>query len=915
MCWFGTRPNARNRPIPDLVASPGASPAWHQLTVEAALAAIASRATGLSDDEAAVRLHQYGPNSWSIQQRASALNILWDQLASVVVLLLVAAALTALLAAQYLEALAIAGVLLINTLSGFVIELRARRSMEALLKLESPRALVIRNGHRRIIDASKLVPGDIVELEAGTRVAADGRLIEAADLLTNEAALTGESLPVEKDAALTSDVGTPLADRRNMLYAGTTIARGIGRAVIVATGMATELGRVGGLVASIPATKTPLERRLDALGRRLVWLTVVIGVAILVLGIASGRALLPMLETAIALAVAAVPEGLPTVATIALAVGLRRMARRHALIRTLHSVEALGSTTVICTDKTGTLTAGEMTVVQLSFVDTEIMVEGVGYDAVGGFRRDSAAIESQSSPQLQRAAEVALLTSRARIERGPDGWSVLGDPTDAALRVFALKAEQDPVIVQQHWPLAAEIPFTSARKYTASIHRNSVTGESLAAVKGAPEAVLDLCDDVLTSTGVRSLDPETRALLMTRNHALAADALRVVALAYTTHQRPDTDSISRLTFITLVGIVDPPAPNVAATITQLEAAGIRTLMITGDQKATAQAVARHIGLAGDDGVFLDARELAALNPDQLTEAVTRTAGFARITPDQKLAIVTALQQRGEIVAMIGDGVNDAAALRKADVGVAMGLRGTDVAKETAGVVLQDDRFGTIAAAVEEGRIIYDNIRKFIFYLFSCNLAEIMIIAIATVAALPLPLLPLQILWLNLVTDTFPALALAIEPGDPDVMRRRPRAPAAALLSRALLKSMLLYAALIAAVTLVSLLWALRTSAPGDARVVTVAFSTLALAQLFHLGNARSQRHVVHWQRALANRYAVGAVVLVIALQLLAVYSRPFARLLGTVPLSANDWLVIVVLAALPGAVGQLLRMRRSRHVF
>jgi Ca2+-transporting ATPase len=600
-------------------------------------------------------------------------------------------------------------------------------------------------------------------------------------LRTSEAALSGESLPVSKEAGVALAADTVLAERSNMVYQGTTVAAGTGRAAVTATGTATELGRVGVLVAGLGEERTPLERRLDLLGRRLVWLALAVAAGVAALGAMQGAPLGLVLGTGLALAVAAVPEALPAVATIALAIGLRRMARRHALVRRLPAVETLGSTTVICTDKTRTLTSGEMTVVQ-------VWTDGAAIDL---------GQDSEPSPQdegrLRRTLAVAARASR------PQALGEMADPVDLAVLRAAARLGIDGEALEREQPVLGLVPFSSERRMMASFHQ--AQGAVVAYVKGAPGRVLELSE----------LDEGRRRQLLAINEELAAEGLRVLALAAGTVEAARESSLRGLTFLGFLGLMDPPDRGVKETIGRLRRAGIRTLMLTGDQRRTAEAIGRQVGTLGPGEQVIDGRELDASSDAQLSGRLAHVAGFSRVSPEHKLRIVRALQAGGDIVAMLGDGVNDAAALKRADVGVAMGMRGTDVAKEAAAIVLQDDRFETIAAAVEEGRVVYDNIRKFVFYLFSCNVAEVLVLLAAGLAGFPLPLAPLQILWLNLVTDTFPALALAMEPGDPDIMTRPPRAPQEAILSRAFVGSVLLHALLITACTMAAFVWGEATT--------------------------------------------------------------------------------------------------------
>jgi Ca2+-transporting ATPase len=868
---------------------------WHALTIDRVLSALDTSARGLSSAEASARQARYGPNQLALQKPASFKEIVAAQLRSVIVFLLLAAVVVSLLFGDRLEAAAIAAVLMINTVLGVLTELRARRSIEGLLALDVPQAAVIRDGRLRVVNSRELVPGDVIELTAGRQVPADGRLIHGVDLRADEAPLTGESFPVEKTPETTLAADTLLAERANMIYKGTVVLAGLGRAVVTATGAATDVGRIGTLVGSVRIEKTPLERRLDALGRRLVWLACAVAALVAGLGALQGVPLHVAIETAIALAVAAVPEALPAVATIALAVGVHRMARRQALVRRLPAVESLGSTTVVCTDKTRTLTSGRMTVVRIWSAGREFAINGSDPDATmdDGVRAllEAGAIASRAAPEMPGASE-------------PAG----GDPVDTALLQAAGAAGLDVMRLEADRPKLAELPFSSERKLMASFHRIGTTIHAY--VKGAPRAILAISGRARGPNGEHDLDDAGRAGLLEANNHLAREGLRVLAVASGVVRDATEGALSGLTCHGLVGLEDPPAPNVHQTIERLRAAGLRTVMLTGDQRLTAEVIGQRLGLLDRDQQAIDGRELDRMAPEELGAAVARVAAYSRITPEHKLRIVQSLQARGEIVAMLGDGVNDAAALKRADVGVAMGIRGTDVAKQAASIVLGDDRFDTIAAAVEEGRIIFDNIRKFVLYLFSCNVAEILVLLCAGLAGLPLPLGPLQLLWLNLVTDTFPALALAMEPAETDVMARPPRRPQEAILSGPFVIAILIYGALITISTLAAFLWALRTSV---AHASTVAFMTLALAQIAHLGNARSERAVLRPGRAAANPFAIAGVVVSTGLQLMAALLPPLASLLHLTPLGRTDWIVIAGFGLAPAVIGQGMKLARGRR--
>ena len=885
--------------------------AWHALSPRAAVERLESTSDGLTEPEARARLAKVGPNALRPVSPASAWHILLDQLRSVIVLLLVVAVVLAVLSRDPVDAAAIGVVLAVNVALGFSTELRARRAMEALLTLDVARAVVVRAGRAREMDARELVPGDVVEVEAGQAVPADARLLHTSDLRVSEAPLTGESVPVAKRADPSLPEDAPLAERETMLYKGTVVVAGSGRAVVVATGMDTEVGRIGTLVQGIADEPTPLERRLDGLGRRLA--AVAVGVAVVIAGLnaVQGATLGAVLQTAIAVAVAAVPEGLPAVITITMAVGVRRMARRRALVRRLPTVESLGAATVICTDKTGTLTSGEMTVTTLWVDGREIRITGAGYAPAGEFLQGERRIDPRLDPAVALAARIAVLANRADLGQGTAAPVPRGDPTEVALLVAGRKAGLERNALQPLWPEEGDLPFSSERMWMATFHREGGAGPVVANVKGAPRRVLAMCDQRLSGQGAEPLDEAVRGQLLAANEGLATRGLRVLALATGPVQGTTEDALRGLTFVGFVGLTDPPAPGVRATIQTLRDAGIRTVMLTGDQRRTAEAIARELGLVASGEETLDGGDIDRLSDDELAGRVERLGVISRVSPEAKLRIVTAYQRRGEVVAMLGDGVNDAAALKKADVGVAMGMRGTDVAKEVAGVVLQDDRFATIAAAVEEGRVIFANIRKFVFYLFSCNLAEILVLLGAGLAGLPLPLLPLQILWLNLLTDTFPALALAFEPAEPGLMRRPPRDPRTAILSGGLLRATAVHAGVIAGSTLAAFAWGRAAYPTEPARATTLSFMTLALAQVLHLVNARSETPLPLRDLILGNRFAVGAVVLTTALQVAAVQAEPLANVLGTRALSAGQALVVIALALIPAVAGQLLLRVRS----
>ena len=881
-------------PLQSGLSSVTERPSWHTVSVDALWIELGTSRDGLSEEESAKRLGEIGLNRLPPAAGVSALTILVAQLRSIVVLLLIGAVIISTVLGDLIEAVAIGAVLLINTALGFATEWRARRAMEALLQLQAARVAVVRSGQLRVVDAETLVPGDVVQLDAGNTVPADVRLFQCAEFTTDEAPMTGESLPVDKAPDVTLDRQTPLADRRNMAYMGTTIATGTALAVVVATGVTTELGRIGELVKSVEEEATPLERRLDALGRRLAWITLGVAALVAVIDLLHGEPIGIVLETAIALAVAAIPEALPAVATIALAVGMQRMARRQALVRRLPSVESLGATTVVCTDKTRTLTSGDMEVVRVWTAGREAILTTDG--------------EIATDPALERLVEAAALASQEQPTATGVGQQIVGNPVDVAVLNLLRHIGGDRADLAAERPADGMLPFSSARKLMASFHR--VDGVLVAFVKGAPSRILARSSSLVTPDGPHALDDWQREQLLAINERYARTGLRVLAVASGPVTGTSEQALRDLVFEGFICLADPVAPGVTTTIARLRTAGLRTVMITGDQRATAEAIGREIGLLDQEAQVMDGRQLDALPSHERAHAIGAVTVFSRVSPEHKLIIVSALQQRGEIVAMLGDGVNDAAALKKADVGVAMGVRGTDVAKEASAIVLQDDRFETVAAAVEEGRIIFDNIRKFVFYLFSCNVAEVLVLLITGVAGLPLPLAPLQLLWLNMVTDTFPALALAMEPGDRTVMTRPPRDPNEAILSRPFLLSIFGYGAAITACTLAAFGWGLLTA---PERASTMAFMALGIMQIAHLGNARSDADVLRPARALANRYALAGVAIALALQL-ATNVGSLASILGVRPLSGGQWVVVLFCAAIPAAGGQIYKRVRGSAV-
>ncbi len=907
----------KTTPAPTSDRPTGTDPAWHALPVAEVVRRLGTdHDRGLDREEATRRRKEHGPNVLAMAGGRSALAMIVDQFKSLIVGLLVAATAVAFALGETVEGIAILVVIALNAIIGFLTEWRARQALTALRDQAVPTALVVRGGAESQIPAAELVPGDLVVLAAGSRVPADGRVVEAARLQVEEASLTGESLAVSKSADPVADPDAPLGDRLSMAFLGTAVTDGRGRIVVTATGTRTEVGRIGQLIEEAGDQQTPLERKLAQLGHALVGVVLGLCATIVLAGWLRGNDFLHMLAVGISLAIAAVPEGLPAVATMTLALGMQRMARMRALVRRLPAVETLGSTTVICTDKTGTLTRNEMTVRVYQLGDRRVDVNGTGYDPVGEFAADGQPVDPEADGHLSLALRAGALCSDATLDRSNGAIGVLGDPTEGALLVAAAKAGLETASLERDYPRVGEVPFSSESKRMVTVHRTP-DGQTVAFVKGAPGAVIDGSAGEVEGDGVRLLTPEGRRRREDQNEVLAGQALRVLALAYkeVPADYGDGDLADGLVLIGLVGMIDPLREETKTAIETCRDAGIRTVMITGDQQATAAEIGRQLGLdRGADGRPLKAvhgRELAGLDADGW-KAVTAEAGvFARVSPEHKLRIVEALQARGEVVAMTGDGVNDAPALKKADIGVAMGIKGTEVAKEAADMVVTDDNFATIVAAVEQGRVIYSNILRFVHYLFSCNLAEILVVFVAILVGWPLPLAALQVLWLNVITDVFPAMALALEPSSPDAMKRAPRDPREPLVNRRFVGLIAWQGTLMAAVTLFAFWLGMRwygDEGEGLRRAVTLAFMTLALAQVFHAFNARSQRRSAFDARLLTNGWLWAAVGACTLLQLAAVYWPFLRRVLHTAPLSAADWGLVAACALAPVLIVELVKL-------
>jgi Ca2+-transporting ATPase len=967
------------------VAGEGSVPlkAWHALEADEVLRDLKVHDEGLSSEEAAERRRRYGHNELEEGRPAGFWAMLWAQLNNFVVILLIVASAVSALLGEWVDASAILAIVVLNTVLGIVQEQRAEEALAALKRLAAPEAHVLREGRRTTIPARNLVPGDIVFLEAGNFVPADIRLLEAVNLRVEEASLTGESLPVQKNSASVLDRDVPLGDRKNTAFMGTLVSYGRGRGVVTSTGMHTQLGLIARMLQSVETEETPLQRRLDQLGRTLSIASLVLVALVFIVALLNNtdirglfidpvsyitrnvREITDVFLIAVSLAIAAVPEGLPAVVTISLALGMHEMIRRHALIRRLASVETLGSATVICSDKSGTLTQNEMTVTRLWVDGTVIKVTGTGYAPNGDFLVDDEPIDMFDHPAARTVLWLGVLNNDAEVEaiheEGQEpAYRIVGDPTEGALLVAAAKAGAYHVEVVKAYPRESEIPFDSERKRMITVHdvKNPRPDDAspfrdtrqrnwdVIVVKGAPDVVLPLCTRYQNRTDhPEPLTDKRRAEILAANDAMTDKALRVLSLAYRVEPDvPDNlegvepESLEHdLVFAGLVGMMDPPREEVRPALEKARRAGIRTVMITGDYPNTARAIADSIGLLKRGRKVATGAELDAMDDEQLKREIERTDVFARVSPEHKLRIVDALQANDEVVAMTGDGVNDAPAIKRADIGVAMGISGTDVAKGTADMVLTDDNYASIVAAVEQGRIIYANIRKFVFFLLSSNVAEIMVIFLATLAGLPSPLTAIQLLWLNLITDGAPALALAMEKGDPDIMLRKPRLKSEPIINGTMrlgivIQTLAQTSAVLLAFAL-GLLWHLQAGAalPAGANpftyllqydwrgvdvqtAETMAFITLSLCELFRAYTARSEFASLFRIGPFSNHYMQLAVGISIVLLLLVCTLPPLQAVFNTHFMSPREWGVVLGLSLLPAISEEITKaFLRMRH--
>nr|WP_176780863.1 calcium-translocating P-type ATPase, SERCA-type [Alicyclobacillus hesperidum] len=887
---------------------------WHALSDAECLQALGSSANGLSAEDVEARRRTHGLNLLSEGSKVSLLTVFLNQFRDFMILVLLAATLISGLLGEYTDAITIIAIIVLNGILGFVQEIRAERSLAALKELTAPVARVRRGGKVIEVPAKELVPGDIVLLEDGDRVPADGRILKAVAFDVEESALTGESVPASKDPKAVIEANSNLGDRKNMVYMGTMVTRGKAEVVVTAIGMATEMGKIADLMQQSEEQLTPLQQRLDQLGKTLVWISLGITVLVVIAGVLHGHALYEMFLAGVSLAVAAIPEGLPAIVTIALALGVQRMIKRNAIVRKLPSVETLGCATIICSDKTGTLTQNRMTVQKLFADGTYVTVTGSGYQQTGEFLIDNHKIDPNKRPALKSLVEIAAACNNAAIvekevEGGVD-YAIQGDPTEGALLVLARKAGFSDVAAV--YERVGEQPFDSDRKLMSVLVKAGT--DVFAFVKGAPDVLLERCSRVLAGGREESLGQNTRKQIQAANLEMAEGAMRNLAFAYrkfpSIEAAREAEWERELVFVGLCGMIDPPREEVKDAIATARSAGIRTVMITGDHQVTAMAIAKELDILPTNGRVMTGVELDAMDDGKLAQVVNDVYVYARVTPEHKLRIVRALQANAHVVAMTGDGVNDAPAIKQADIGIAMGQSGTDVAKEASSLVLADDNFATIVAAVEEGRGIYDNIKKFIRYLLASNVGEIVTMFAAMLAGLPLPLAPIQILWVNLVTDGLPAIALGVDSPEGDIMKRRPRDVHEGIFAKGMATKILSRGILIGLVTLAVFVWSLKTD-KNLAHAQTMAYATLTMAQLILVFDCRSLEGGIMKRNPLGNIWLILAVISSVVLFAFTIYVPKIAKAFHTVPLGLTDWIIVLVLAAIPTFALSIRRLGRN----
>ncbi|PEQ93751.1 calcium-translocating P-type ATPase, SERCA-type [Bacillus sp. AFS006103] len=876
---------------------------FHEMKIEQVEKALETDfSSGLSQEEVKKRINQYGLNELDEGEKQSALLLFFSQFKDFMVLVLLAATLISGLLGEYIDAIAIIAIVIINGFLGFFQERRAEKSLDALKELSAPQVSVLRDGQWIKIPSKEIVLGDILKFTSGDRIGADVRVIESKSLEIEESALTGESVPVSKHIESLTNPNPGIGDMENIAFMGTMITRGSGIGVVIATGMKTAMGQIADLLQNAESQDTPLQRRLEQLGKILITVALLLTVLVVVVGVLRGHELYEMFLAGVSLAVAAIPEGLPAIVTVALSLGVQKMIKKNAIVRKLPAVETLGCASVICSDKTGTMTQNKMTVTHLWSGGQTWTVDGVGYQPQGNFYRNERNINPRDEKALQQMLIFGMLCNHSDLIVRDDEYFLDGDPTEGALLVSAMKAGFARTKLLDEFTIINEFPFDSARKMM-SVHVKDKQGRHFIVTKGAPDVILGISESVLWDERTQFLNKQTQENVQEAINGLASQALRTIAIAFKPIQAntiilSEHEAEKNLTLIGIQGMIDPPRPEVKKAVKECKEAGIKTVMITGDHVITAKAIAAQLGIITNKSKVIDGNALSKMSVDELEEVVDDVSVFARVSPEHKLKIVKALQNRGHIVAMTGDGVNDAPAIKAADIGVAMGITGTDVAKEASALILLDDNFATIKAAIVEGRNIYENIRKFVRYLLASNVGEILVMLFAMILALPLPLIPIQILWVNLVTDGLPAMALGLDRPEENVMKRKPRSPDEGVFSRGLGWKVVSRGFLIGLVTLISFMIVYDNNPSELQYAQTVAFATLVMAQLIHVFDCRSEKSVLS-RNPFGNQYLVWAVISSLALMFVVIYYPPLQPIFHTLPIAAKDWLLIVGLSSIP----------------
>ncbi|MED4202642.1 calcium-translocating P-type ATPase, SERCA-type [Neobacillus mesonae] len=858
--------------------------------------------TGLTTEEVKERTRRHGYNELAEGEKQSALLLFFSQFKDFMVLVLLAATLISGLLGEYIDAIAIIAIVILNGILGFYQERRAEKSLQALKELSAPQVSVLRDGHWTKVPSKEIVLGDILKFSSGDRIGADVRVIESNSLEIEESALTGESVPVAKHTDCLTNPNPGIGDMENTAFMGTMVTRGSGVGVVMATGMKTAMGQIAGLLQSAESQETPLQRRLEQLGKILITVALFLTVLVVVIGIMRGHEIYEMFLAGVSLAVAAIPEGLPAIVTVALSLGVQKMIRQKAIVRKLPAVETLGCASVICSDKTGTMTQNKMTVTHLWSGEQTWSVDGIGYQPTGDFYRNKQKVNPKEEKALQQMLIFGMLCNHSEIYQEEDEYILDGDPTEGALLVSAMKAGFNRSRLLEEFTIIKEFPFDSARKMM-SIHVKDRQGRHFIVTKGAPDVVLGICESVLWEGRSQFINQDKQTKVQNAVNQLASNALRTIAIAFkpissNTIILSEQEAENKLTLIGIQGMIDPPRPEVKDAVAECKAAGIKTVMITGDHVITAKAIATQLGILTKKSKVIEGKELSQMSVDELEAVVEDVSVFARVSPEHKLKIVKALQNRGHIVAMTGDGVNDAPAIKAADIGVAMGITGTDVAKEASSLVLLDDNFATIKAAIKEGRNIYENIRKFVRYLLASNVGEILVMLFAMILGMPLPLVPIQILWVNLVTDGLPAMALGLDQPEENVMKRGPRSPNEGVFSRGLGWKVISRGFLIGIVTLIAFIIAYHDDPNELEYAQTIAFATLVMAQLIHVFDCRSEISVLS-RNPFGNKYLVWAVISSMALMFAVIYYPPLQPVFHTLPIEAEDWLLILGLSSIP----------------